>query len=333
MDNNETVNNGMDNNAKKETAAQKGGAGKEKAGKLDRFVTIVLLLICVYLAYLVGEQVKAGKKTQPRQQTEAASTAINVSVTPVEVGDFVRTTTLGASLQSSVDTQNLYSTDVAGTLTSLDIEIGDTIKQGDVIGTVDASTAGEDYKPAEIKATIGGTIYSVPAYVGEKITTNTVLATVGSAGTLEVVTNISEANLATIKEGMKATFTTSAWPDEPYTATITSISPEVNSSNRTVRVKLAIDNPDGRLKEGMYVRLVLTVETQEGVVMVPTKNISTYLDDKVVYIADGETARRVTVTTGSDNGDKTVILSGLSGGERLITAGAVTDGTTVTVVE
>jgi multidrug resistance efflux pump len=79
----------------------------------------------------------------------------------------------------------------------------------------------------------------VDSYVGQTITTSTVLGTIGSAGDLQVVVNLSERFLSTVSVGMKATFTTMAWPDEPFDdATISSISPKINASNRTFQVTL-----------------------------------------------------------------------------------------------
>lgn len=306
----------------------------KKRSKLDTFTTLVLLAICVFLAVLIGRDALEGAKgkQQNARRADAGSTTVNVSAITLEKTSFTRTASMGAELEDSLDAHNLYSSDVGGTLTAFTLVEGQTIKAGDVIGTVDPSTPGEVYKPTDIKASIGGTVYAVDGYVGERITTSTPLASVGSSGDLEVVANVAERYLSTIAVGMQASFTTSAWPNEPYTATIKSISPTVNTTNRTVKVTLSIDHPDARLKEGMYVSLVLTIERQEDVIVVPSTALGTYLGNPVVYVVEDGVAIRRPVTLGSANDTSTVITSGLAEGDVLVTAGSVTDHTTVSVV-
>lgn len=318
-----------------ENTTQREQPQPQKPALLDRIVTIVLLAICILMAYLIAKPLLA-KATAPASDSgsnQAQENIVNVTAITVQPSSFVQVSTMGAEIESSIDSQSLYSTDVAGTLTALDLTVGQTIQQGQVIGTVDPSSAGEVYKPTDIKATIGGTIYSVDSYVGQKITTSTSLATVGSSGELEVVANIAERYLSTLSVGMKATFTTSAWPNEPYNATVKTISPDVNTTNRTVKTTLSIDNPDDRLKEGMYVTLNLTIDEEDNVIAIPSTALTTYLGENVVYIVDGDSAKRVNVTLGSANDTSTVITEGLNAGDMLITAGSVTDGTKVSVVK
>lgn len=310
--------------------------GSPKPGILDRIVTIVLLAICLLMAYLVAKPLigkVSGNDAETKGPAKTTEAVVNVSTYTVEPATFVRTSTMGAQLEGSMDAHNLYSTEVAGTLTALDLSVGQTIQAGQVIGTVDPSTPGEVYKPTAIKATIGGTVYTVDSYVGQRITTGTSLATVGSSGELEVVAHVAERYLSTLEEGMQATFTASAWPDERFAATIKTISPTVNTTNRTVEVTLSIDKPDARLKEGMYVSLRLTIDQVDGALTIPSTALTTYLGEYVVYVADGENARRVPVTLGSANDTQTVITSGLKAGDQVITAGNVTEGTRISVVK
>lgn len=300
---------------------------------LNTFTTLVLLGICVFLAYLIGKSVLEKAPQSQRSQQNAPSTTASVIAYTVEPGDFVRTSSFGAEIEGSMDSHKLYSTDVSGTITALYLEKGQSIKAGDTIAIIDPSSAGEIYKPSEVKASIGGTIYSVDSYVGEKVSTSTALATVGDSGDLQVVAKVSERYLSTLKVGMSATFTTSAWPDEPFKATVSSISPTVDTTSRTVEVTLKIDEKDARLKEGMYVSLTLTVEEQDDVLMVPTTAIGSYLGEPVLFVVQDGKAKRVSVTPGSANDTSTIIESGLQAGDQVITAGSVTDGVAVSVVQ
>ena len=307
----------------------------DKKPRFDRIITLILVAICIGLAITI-----AFKTLNEQQSTQAmkpptngsTSTVINVSVESVEPSTFVKTTTMGAELKSSMEDISLTST-IAGKLTALYIQKGDVIEAGDKIATVDPSTAGNVYKPSNIISEISGTVYSVDSYVGAQINTSTSLATLGKAGDLEVVANISERYLSTLKVGMKATFSTAAWSDESLSASVKSISPSVNSTNRTVEVTLSIDEKDNRLKEGMFVRLRLITEQIPNSLVIPSEAISTYLGEPVVYIIQDGEARRVAITTSSSDDNRSVVTSGLVGGEQIIIAGSVVDGTSVKVIE
>jgi len=310
---------------------------EKKNSAFDKIVTVILLAICLFLVFLIARHYLGNKTSNVQtvnQQNQAAnSNVVNVSTTEIGTSTFIKTTILGADLENSMDTVNLYSSELEGKITAIYLAVGQEIKAGDVIAVVDPSSAGSVYKPTEVKSPIGGTIYSVSSYVGQQVSTSTVLATIGSAGDLEVVANMSERFLSSLSIGMKATFTTSAWPDDPINATVKAISPSVDSSNRTFKVTLGIDAKDSRLKEGMYVKLKLEVEHIENAIVVPTKAIDTYLGENVVYIVENEQAKRVNVTLGSFNDTDTVVTSGLKEGDLLIIAGSVTDQSPVSIVK
>jgi len=306
---------------------------KEKKFHGNTIVTIILLAICVYLAAMIGMKISGTKKQGDSHliANNDSQKTVNVTIKQLEKGTFQKTSTTGATLKNDQVSANLYSTEVAGKIISLDITEGQMVKSGDIIATVDPSTAGEEYKPSTVKASVSGIVDSVSAYVGEKIATTTPLATIVNTGKLEVVANLSERYLSTVKVGMTASFTTSAWPDETMQATVKSISPTVDEKTRTFMMKLSLDKPDPRLKEGMYVRLKLVVNELQDVITIPTQAASTYLGKDVAYVVDGGKAKRVSITLGPSNDSETVVESGLSAGEQLITAGSVTDGTVIII--
>jgi len=302
----------------------------------DRIITIILLGICIVMAAIVIKNLLTTQNTQgnlPFSAVEQTTNTINVSVKKMQPEAFVRTTTLGAELESSMDTIALTSSTVSGKLTALYVTTGKEIKAGDVIGIVDPSTAGSVYKPSDIKSALSGTVYSVDSYVGAQITTTTTLATLGKTGDLEVVANLPERFLSTVTVGMKATFTTAAWPEEPFEATVKSISPAVNNSNRTFELILSIDQADGRLKEGMYVDLKLITEQIDDCLIIPTSAISTYLGENIVFIVEDGKAKRVAITISQEDDNRSVVASGLVASDQVIVAGSVTHGSSVNIIE
>ena len=106
----------------------------------------------------------------------------------------------------------------------------------------------------------------------------------------------------------------------------------MNTSNRTSDIELEIKSGAEKLKEGMFVTLDLVTEEQEDVITVPSNALTEVLDGSIVYkVVDGK-AVRTPVTTGSSNDTRTVITSGINPGDMIITAGTVSDGSSVNVL-
>jgi len=304
----------------------------------DRIMTIILVLICIGLLAIVGyrflgksEQL-TGVTPSMRVEQQLNSKAINVSVSQVKHGTFTRMSTLGAEISNSRDLIAIPAS-ITGEITELFVSKGQTIDVGDSIATIDPSTAGSKYKSTTVTSPISGKVYEIPSYLGQHISNNATLITLGMTGDLIITASISERFLSTLKEGLKATFTTAAWPDEEASATLVDISPNVNTTNRTVEITLKIENADTRLKEGMFVSLSLITEQQENVITIPTDAITTYLGEPIVYIVEEGKAKRVSITTRASDNNRSVVASGLEGGEMLITAGSVIDGTEVTIIK
>lgn len=309
----------------------------ETKSLFDRIITLVLLVLCMVLAavivvrFTMPDSSVAGNMPPASAQTKKQN-QINVSTIPVERGTFARTTTLGAELTGSMNEVQV-STTVAGKVVTLPLSAGDPIQIGDVIAVIDPSTAGSTYKSTTITSALAGTVSQVQTYVGERVSQGQALISIEGGGELLIKAQISERFLSSLKVGLTATFTTSAWPDEPFEATLTAISASVNPINRTVEVTLKPNQVDPRLKEGMFVSLRLVTELQEQVVAIPTEAITTYLGESVVYVVEDGVARRKAIVTGSSDDSRSVILEGLEGGELLITAGSVTEGSLINVIK
>ena len=64
-----------------------------------------------------------------------------------------------------------------------------------------------------------------------------------------------------MKVGQDASFTVLAYPGEKFHGKVVRIGNQVEAASRTLEVRIAVDNSDGRLKPGMFadVEIVTTV--------------------------------------------------------------------------
>ena len=80
------------------------------------------------------------------------------------------------------------------------------------------------------------------------------LYTVADLSRVWVKLEAYEDDLAWLSFGQEVNFQTHAWPGEIFTGRIVYIDPVIDAGTRTVKVRLNVDNSNGRLKPDMFVR-------------------------------------------------------------------------------
>jgi RND family efflux transporter MFP subunit len=90
----------------------------------------------------------------------------------------------------------------------------------------------------------------------------------------------------------------------------------------TMRGRAVLDNPDGTLIPGLFVKLRLIGETRPDAVLIPDEAIGTDQSNRVVYVVDEKNIVTMhTVTPGRLIDGFRVIRSGLNGGEQIVVRG------------
>lgn len=119
--------------------------------------------------------------------------------------------------------------------------------------------------------------------------------------------------------------------DRDVRGQVKQIVPSGDAGSRTFTVKVALENPGGRIVPGMYGRLRLP-QGERRVLAVPADTLVRRGQLEGVYVVDEEgVARLRLVKTGSAGEAGTEILSGLQPGERVVREpGSLSDGARVT---
>ncbi|MFO7746210.1 MAG: efflux RND transporter periplasmic adaptor subunit [Orrella sp.] len=96
----------------------------------------------------------------------------------------------------------------------------------------------------------------------------------------------------------------------------------VNPSTGQVVLRTMVDNPDEVLLPGMYVRVRIEQAVDEGALLVPPQALQRSANGLTnVYVVREDAATLVPVQTGNDYEGQTLILSGLSAGDKVIVEG------------
>ncbi|MHC4227903.1 MAG: efflux RND transporter periplasmic adaptor subunit, partial [Planctomycetota bacterium] len=115
-----------------------------------------------------------------------------------------------------------------------------------------------------------GVVIEKKATEGMYVSTGTHIYTVADLSKLWVKLDAYESDLPWIRYGQEVEFSTEAYPGEVFKGKISFRDPVLNAKTRTVKVRVNVDNPNGKLKPEMFVRAVLRAKVaQGGAVMEP----------------------------------------------------------------
>ena len=268
----------------------------------------------------------------PGQQDAAANT-VTVSTKVVRPETIIATVHVNGDVSSKSEVSTFPIT--SGKITQVRYDIGDKVSKNDIIAYVDPSKPGANYVASPVKAPVAGTIIECNVHPGDTVGPSTVIATIGSVTDIEVVVYVSEKYSKFLKLGLPAYLHLTAYADEKFLAKITSISPVVAKNTRTIKVSLELEKYDARIKPGMFASIDLVIQQRDNTIVVPKKALRTYNDEQCVFVVNPatNTAERVIVTVGLTNDNDAQITSGLSAGQKVITAGAVTEGCPVRIAD
>jgi RND family efflux transporter MFP subunit len=130
-----------------------------------------------------------------------------------------------------------------------------------------------------------------------------------------------EDQIAWLRIGSEAEVTLSYFPGETFNGRVRYIEPQVDEKTRTVPLKVEIPNRAGRLRAGMYATVRFHPVVARDAVLVPDLAVLRTGQRTIVVLAEGGghfTARDVVLGASGDG--HVAVLSGLEGGERVVTS-------------
>jgi len=202
-----------------------------------------------------------------------------------------------AALESAAERLELLNVDTAGTSDQL---------------TVTAPRAG-------VVVDVG----AAPGEYAKSLDNANPLCTIADLSTVWAVGDVYEKDLASIKIGDSADVTANAYPAERWRGRVTAISSTVDTTTRTLKVRVVLANPGLRLKPDMFAA-IRVVRAVRSAIMVPASAVvregaAAYL---FVQTSPGHFEHRA-VTLGRDTDRGQVeVTSGLAVGDTVVVEGA-----------
>ncbi len=181
--------------------------------------------------------------------------------------------------------------------------------------------AGRVTRTLDVYADIGGYVVEKMAFQGMRVTPADTLYDIADLSHLWVLADVYEYNLPSLALGTEGHVNVTSAGDKAWKGKVTYISPTVEEKTRTVKVRMEVDNTGGELKPDMYADVFLHVNLGDGLV-VPDGAVINAGDRRLVFLDRGEgrfEPREVRLGI-KVNGGGVQVLSGLSEGDRVVTA-------------
>jgi membrane fusion protein (multidrug efflux system) len=168
---------------------------------------------------------------------------------------------------------------------------------------------------------------------GEYVQPGTPLFELVSLDPIEVEFSVTEVDSGRVAAGQEVGVRLAPFPDETFGATVSFVSPTIDPTTRTLRVKAQLENREGKLRPGLFARVDLGISERSGVPMVPEEAILQRSDGAVVFRSNGDhRVERLVIETGVHREGYVEVVRGLAPGELVVSRGQtwLSDGDVVT---
>ena len=208
-----------------------------------------------------------------------------------------------------------------GRVTKLNFDLNDRVKAGEVMALVESPELLG--KQLEVKAQIDGVIIERKATTGELVDKAKEIYTISDPTQLWAIAEVKERDIAAVKLGQDAAFTALAYPEEKFHGKVVLIGNQVEAGSRTVEVRIAVDNADGRLKPGMFADVEIVTTILDNVLLLPDGALQTDGEEQIVFVAlDANKFEKRVVKLGLEQSGRVQIQSGVKAGENIVTEGS-----------
>jgi RND family efflux transporter MFP subunit len=179
-----------------------------------------------------------------------------------------------------------------------------------------------------VRAPFAGLVAERLVSVGDYVTKGTRVATVVRVDPLRVELTVPEQSISLVSVGQSVRLSVDAYAGEQFAATVRFVSPALRSDQRALTVEAIAQNPDGRLKPGLFATALLRQADAAPALLVPRAAVETTSGTSRVYVVKDRRVEERIVTTGEVIDDRIELTSGVKKGERVASdpKGRLSDG-------
>jgi Cu(I)/Ag(I) efflux system membrane fusion protein len=171
-----------------------------------------------------------------------------------------------------------------------------------------------------LQAPISGFIDSLEVRNGMALAMGQTLATIKGINPIWLEAAVPEKQIAGIKRGMSVEANFAAF-SQKVTGKVIDILPTLDTTSRTIKVRIELPNPSGQLKPGMFASVNIINNPQSSLVVPEQAVIRTGTRNVVIVGREQGRFEPVVVQLGQSDGNKIAVLQGLKAGQRVVISG------------
>ena len=187
---------------------------------------------------------------------------------------------------------------------------------------------------ATVTAPVDGTVSQVNVQVGNMATSAQAAIGLTNASSLYSSLSVAENLVNRLAKDQAVKVTVPSVSEKSLVGKIDNISPTSDPRTQLYPIKIAMSNPDGLIKPGMFAKVELTTDQKADVLATKSEAVVLKNGKTIVYVVSGDKAVAKEVVTGLDTGVDIEILKGLNLNDQVIIKGQtlVDEGSKVKIV-
>ncbi len=300
---------------------------------MKEFKNLFIIVIAFILGVFISPYIRGHKPSQEAKQEEESHGGDGViklekdslelvNFKTVEVKKSLLTEKISIAGQIAQDANEIHNVfpPQAGVIVENTAQLGAIVKKGDVLSRLKVE---DQLDPIDVKSPYDGVIIGDFDTVGQKVETISSLCAIADLSKVWANFDIYEKDIAKVKIEQKIAVRSSAYPDQSFEGKIVFISPRVDETTRTIKIRALIENPAYFLKLGMFVNGEITSQGSQEYITLPASAVQTLGDKRVVFVktGDGEFHKKeiaiILQTT-----DQVAVSEGVNVGDMVVTDGA-----------
>jgi multidrug efflux pump subunit AcrA (membrane-fusion protein) len=292
-------------------------------------VSILFIAIVALGIYRIFESVQKRKITK-QVSKQASEFVYTVKVKPAEFRPIADSINFVGEIKGINEVSVVPK--VMGRLVRKIKEEGSYVKKDEVICEIDRDEPVLKYTLYELKSPIDGILAKYFVDVGGMVSQQTPVCIISDTSKVRIVFSVAENFVNKIQKNSYVRFEVEG---KTFVSKNLQLSNYIDPVSRSMEVRVVLDNPNGDLKSGSFVKGELVFYEKYSLV-VPSEAVLDVDNKKVVYVVkEDKTVEEREVKTGLRYKDYTEILSGVKQGEKVVYQGVevLTNGMRVEIIE
>jgi len=177
----------------------------------------------------------------------------------------------------------------------------------------------------EIRAPMSATVESRGFASNERVSRGSSLMVLANTDSLYVSASIRDSDWSAValQPGTSIAVTVPALQDRVFDASVRYVGREVQTDTNAIPLVAVIQNGNGLLRPGMFVRVTVPIGAPRQVLSVKPESVIQHENQQFVFVdMTGGSYQRVDITAGQESADWVEVTSGLTPGQRVVTSGA-----------